>query len=95
MSGVAEGIDDCRYLGVLSAFSQAQKEHKRHSVHLATLRAHGKVFTFAKGSLLIIYLVKIVKKIAKDREDKLGPQWASWVGKAVKKLVRLVSPFVF
>jgi hypothetical protein len=53
------------------------------------------VFTFAKGSLLIIYLVKIVKKIAKDREDKLGPQWASWVGKAVKKLVRLVSPFVF
>ncbi|KAG2111917.1 uncharacterized protein F5147DRAFT_684768 [Suillus discolor] len=52
---------------VLSAFSQAQKEHRRHSVHLATLRAH-------------------VRKIAKDRKDKLGPQWASWVGKAVKKL---------
>ncbi|KAG2143089.1 hypothetical protein DEU56DRAFT_979515 [Suillus clintonianus] len=52
---------------VLSAFSQAQKEHRRHSVHLATLRAH-------------------VRKIAKDRKDRLGPQWASWVGKAVKKL---------
>ncbi|KAG2073160.1 hypothetical protein BDR04DRAFT_1152514 [Suillus decipiens] len=52
---------------VLSAFSQAQKEHRRHSVHLATLRAH-------------------VRKIAKDRKDKLGPQWTSWVGKAVKKL---------
>ncbi|KAG1771349.1 hypothetical protein EV702DRAFT_642118 [Suillus placidus] len=52
---------------VLSAFSQAQKEHRRHSVHLATLRAH-------------------VRKIAKNRKDKLGPQWASWVGKAVKKL---------
>ncbi|KAG1747452.1 hypothetical protein EDB19DRAFT_1687511 [Suillus lakei] len=52
---------------VLSAFSQAQKEHRRHSVHLATLRAH-------------------VRKIAKDRKDKLGPQWASWVGKTVKKL---------
>ncbi|KAG0706879.1 hypothetical protein DFH29DRAFT_92077 [Suillus ampliporus] len=52
---------------VLSAFSQAQKEHRRHSIHLATLRAH-------------------VKKIAKERKDKLGPQWASWVGKAVKKL---------
>jgi hypothetical protein len=47
--GVAEGIthaDDSRYLGVLSAFSQAQKEHRRHGVHLATLRAHGKVFIF-------------------------------------------------
>ncbi|KAG2127651.1 uncharacterized protein EDB93DRAFT_1332626 [Suillus bovinus] len=52
---------------VLSAFSQAQKEHRRHSVHLGTLRAH-------------------VRKTAKDRKDKLGPQWASWVGKAVKKL---------
>ncbi|OAX36352.1 hypothetical protein K503DRAFT_311745 [Rhizopogon vinicolor AM-OR11-026] len=52
---------------VLSAFSQAQKEHRRHSVHLATLRAH-------------------VRKTAKDRKDKLGPQWASWVGKAVKRL---------
>lgn len=52
---------------VLSAFSQAQKEHRRHSIHLATLRAH-------------------VRKIAKNRKDKLGPQWASWVGKAVKKL---------
>ncbi|KAG1730860.1 uncharacterized protein EDB91DRAFT_1349549 [Suillus paluster] len=52
---------------VLSAFSQAQKEHRRHSIHLATLRAH-------------------VRKIAKEKKDKLGPQWASWVGKAVKKL---------
>lgn len=30
-----------------------------------------------------------MRKIAKIRKDKLGPQWASWVGKAVKKLVRL------
>jgi hypothetical protein len=33
-----------------------------------------------------------VRKIAKNRKDKLGPQWASWVGKAVKKLVRLNLP---
>ena len=28
-------------LGVLRAFSQVQKEHKRHAIHLATLRAQG------------------------------------------------------
>ncbi|KAG1888062.1 hypothetical protein F4604DRAFT_1715476 [Suillus subluteus] len=55
-----------------SKYTYAERvlKHRRHSVHLATLRAH-------------------VRKIAKDRKDKLGPQWASWVGKAVKKLVRL------
>ncbi|KIJ61551.1 hypothetical protein HYDPIDRAFT_42526 [Hydnomerulius pinastri MD-312] len=52
---------------VLGAYSQAQKEHRKSSVHIATLRAH-------------------VRKTAESRKDKLGPQWANWVGKAVHKL---------
>jgi len=34
-------------------------------------------------------LLPVVRKIAQDRKDKLGPQWTSWVGKAVRKLVRM------
>ncbi|KAI6116314.1 hypothetical protein F5141DRAFT_1102531 [Pisolithus sp. B1] len=52
---------------VLSAYSQAQREHRRQSLHIATLRAQ-------------------VRKTAQERKDKLGPNWASWVGKAVRKL---------
>ncbi|KAH7912363.1 hypothetical protein BJ138DRAFT_1083724 [Hygrophoropsis aurantiaca] len=52
---------------VLSAFSQVQKEHRRNSVHMATLRAQ-------------------VRKMAQEKKDKLGPQWAHWVAKAVHKL---------
>lgn len=52
---------------VLNAYSQAQREHRRQSVHVATLRAQ-------------------VRKTAQERRDKLGPNWASWVGKAVRKL---------
>jgi hypothetical protein len=50
-------------LGVLSAFSQAQKEHRRHSVHLATLRAHGEVSLLVRGLLLIAFVTS-----EKDRE---------------------------
>ncbi|KAI6040909.1 hypothetical protein EDC04DRAFT_1393727 [Pisolithus marmoratus] len=52
---------------VLSAYSQAQREHRRQSFHIATLRAQ-------------------VRKTAQERKDKLGPNWATWVGKAVRKL---------
>ncbi|KAH7926153.1 hypothetical protein BV22DRAFT_1194612 [Leucogyrophana mollusca] len=52
---------------VLGAYSQAQKEHRRQIVHMATLRAQ-------------------VRKIAQTKKDKLGPQWSSWVTKAVHKL---------
>lgn len=52
---------------VLNAYSQAQREHRRQSLHIATLRAQ-------------------VRKTAQERKDKLGPNWASWVGKAVRKL---------
>ncbi|KAH7886966.1 hypothetical protein F5I97DRAFT_1871774 [Phlebopus sp. FC_14] len=52
---------------VLGAYSQAQREHRRQSVHIATLRAQ-------------------VRKMAQARKDKLGPQWTSWVGKAVHRL---------
>lgn len=52
---------------VLNAYSQAQREHRRQSLHVATLRAQ-------------------VRKTAQERKDKLGPNWASWVGKAVRKL---------
>lgn len=50
-------------LGVLSAFSQAQKEHRRHSVHLATLRAHGEVSIPARKLMLITFVTS-----EKDRE---------------------------
>jgi hypothetical protein len=55
---MAKGITDAddSNLGVLSAFSQAQKEHRRHSIHLATLRAHGELFMFARGLLLITFV---------------------------------------
>lgn len=52
---------------VLGAFTTVQKEHRRHVVHIATLRAQ-------------------VKKTAQAKQDKLGPQWSNWVGKAVHKL---------
>lgn len=52
---------------VLGAFTQAKKNQRRHSVHIATLRAQ-------------------VKKSAESKKDKLGPQWAHWVGKAVQRL---------
>ncbi|EGO03667.1 hypothetical protein SERLA73DRAFT_69517 [Serpula lacrymans var. lacrymans S7.3] len=52
---------------VLGAYSQAQKEHRRQNVHLATLRSQ-------------------VRKIADFKKDKLGPQWAAWVTRAVHKL---------
>lgn len=52
---------------VLGAYSQAQRGHRKQSVHLATLRSH-------------------VRNIAQDKKDKLGPKWASWVGKAVRRL---------
>ena len=29
------------HLGVLGALSDLQKEHRKHAVHMATLRAHG------------------------------------------------------
>ena len=51
--GIAH-IDVSRHLGVLSAFSQAQKEHRRHSIHLATLRAQGKGLLFFQGRLPLI-----------------------------------------
>jgi hypothetical protein len=72
--------------GVLGALSQVQKEHKRHAVHLATLRAQG-FFFMISFSLPFYHVVCIVKKTAQARKDKLGPKWSSWVGKAVHKLV--------
>ncbi|KAJ7060906.1 hypothetical protein C8F01DRAFT_1141262 [Mycena amicta] len=52
---------------VLGSFSQIQREHKRHSIHIATLRAQ-------------------VQKNATARQDKLGPHWKNFVGKAIHKL---------
>ncbi|TFK37976.1 hypothetical protein BDQ12DRAFT_735898 [Crucibulum laeve] len=52
---------------VLGAFTQLQKDHRKHAVHLATLRAQ-------------------VKKNAQVKEDRLGPRWSHWVGRAVHKL---------
>ncbi|KAJ7449072.1 hypothetical protein B0H11DRAFT_2202218 [Mycena galericulata] len=52
---------------VLGSFSLIQREHKKHAIHLASLRAN-------------------IQKIANDRNDKLGPHWKNWVGKAVHRL---------
>lgn len=64
---MVKGITDTTTLnlGVLSAFSQAQKEHRRHSVHLATLRAHGELSMLARGLLLITFVTS-----EEDRENK-------------------------
>lgn len=76
-----------RHKGVLQAFSQARK-HRRH-IHLATLRAQGHLS--ALSHVLTFNLTNfIVKKNAESQRDKLGPQWSSWVSKAVHRLVSLV-----
>ncbi|KAJ6583000.1 hypothetical protein DFH09DRAFT_1360291 [Mycena vulgaris] len=52
---------------VLGSFSLIQREHKKHAIHLASLRAQ-------------------VQKTANARNDRLGPHWKNWVGKAVHRL---------
>jgi hypothetical protein len=82
---------DChRYLGVLGAFTQVQKEHKRHVVHIATLRAQG---TFLRVLSRTTNLL-VVKKIAQEKKDKLGPHWSHFVGKAVHRLVSFLPPTI-
>ncbi|KAF9478957.1 hypothetical protein BDN70DRAFT_718155 [Pholiota conissans] len=52
---------------VMGAFSQLQREHKKHAIHPAALRAQ-------------------VKKNAQVKQDKLGPNWSHWVGRALSKM---------
>jgi hypothetical protein len=89
-----DGYSDFFQIGVLGAFSQVQREHRKHSVHLATLRAQGK-FVYLRFLLDIRHsMVPTVKKNAQSKKDELGPCWTHWVGKAVEKLVsRLVLSF--
>ena len=35
------------------------------------------------------YHLLVVRRIAQDKKDELGPRWTSWVGKAVRRLVRM------
>jgi hypothetical protein len=89
-----DGSSNFFEIGVLGAFNQVQREHRKHSVHLATLRAQGK-FVYLRFLLDIRHsMVPTVKKNAQSKKDELGPCWTHWVGKAVEKLVsRLVLSF--
>ena len=74
--------------GVVSALHQVQRDQRKRLVHLATLRAQGTSLCTTVGlTLLDSRRRSIVRKNAERRDDALGPQWSSWVSKAVHKLV--------
>lgn len=92
--------------GVIGALSTVQKDHRKHAVHMATLRAHGmsgpawyqcSAKTEPRWSRWFASLLT-VRKMADARKDKMGPQWSQWVTKTVQRLVclrrasRLVTP---
>ncbi|THG95883.1 hypothetical protein EW026_g5837 [Hermanssonia centrifuga] len=52
---------------VLGALSQLQRNNKKHSIHLASLRAQ-------------------IRKNAETQKDTLGPQWSTWITRAINKL---------
>ncbi|KAJ7199321.1 hypothetical protein B0H12DRAFT_1165411 [Mycena haematopus] len=72
---------------VLSSFSLIQREHKKHAIHLASLRAQSmQTLCFFPFPALTSLARHTVLKTANARKDRLGPHWKNWVGKAVHRL---------
>ena len=75
--------------GVVGALYQLQRERKKHSAHLATIRAQGMSSHTVKVNLT--WSLSKVRKNAEAHNDPLGPRWPTFVSKAVRTLVSFSS----